>query len=85
MTKITTRRNNTVDTDRIEEFRIEEFADRSVVLRAYGHRKNGSYFNQPITPRIARADAVEYAGEVKPEAEVKALVRTQWGWEWRAK
>jgi hypothetical protein len=86
---ITTRRNSRINTDHIDEFHMEEFADRTIVVRAYRHadhaRKIG-YMDKPITPRMSPTEAIAYAAEVKPTAPVMWNQRAEYprlGWEWR--
>jgi hypothetical protein len=85
---INTQRGPRINTDNIDEFHIEEFKDRTVVLRAYRHanheRKIG-YSDRPITPRISRDAALAEAARIKPGAPVMELKPSNnyGGWDWR--
>ena len=76
MTMITTRRNSRINTDQIDEFHMEQFADRTIVVRAYRHaRPGGSYMDKPISNRMPATEAIAYAKEVKPEAPIMWMTR----------
>lgn len=71
---MSTQRGAALNVETVSEFRVEVFADRSVVLRAAGTRANGGYFDRAVTPRVSREVAFAEAARLKAEAPV-----VEWG------
>ena len=70
MPVITTPRNNRINTDMIEYFAIEQYANGDVALRAKGTRNNGGVLDQLVTPRMSRFDVFGVAESIKPGAPI---------------
>jgi len=84
-----TMNNVRINTDYIEEFHLEQYMGEpdTYKVRAYGHGKNGGYFDRMVSYRMNKKDAITYARMIKDSVPIKELVRNpvpygqKWIWE----